>query len=123
MASPLSSENLIVRGPGRTRLTEKGRAVAAVPESVPTLDDYHNMLRTRLRQLKTSKGKSLAMLDLLIENGFQSITTEQIGQAVGVDHTGGYFSNSIGPLSTLGLITRNRGTVEPTEILFPPGLE
>lgn len=37
-------------------------------------------------------------------------------------NTGGYFSNSIGPLATLGLIERSRGTIRPTPIMFPEQL-
>jgi len=40
----------------------------------------------------------------------------------GIDPAGGHFSNSIGPLGTLGLITRTGGVVFPTELLFPESL-
>lgn len=38
------------------------------------------------------------------------------------DHTGGYFSNIIGPLSSMGLIERRHGTVRTTSLLFPEAL-
>jgi len=72
---------------------------------------------------KAPGGKTVDMLSALIERNGEAMTAEELGQAVSIDHTGGYFSNMIGPLSTLGLIRRAQGRIEPTEIVFPPGLE
>jgi uncharacterized protein len=119
---PLSSGGLIVRGDGVLSLTDAGRALANQPESVGTLAEYHDVLRRRVRRMKSAGGKTIEILDTVIAGGGESLTTEQIGQAVGVDHTGGHFSNSIGPLGTAGLIVRRSGLVTPTDVLFPPGL-
>lgn len=121
MAGPLNSAGLIVRGQGATELTTAGRALAVLPDSVASLDEYHDMLRARVRKLKSANGKSVAILDVLIANGVE-MSTQDIGAAIGVDPSGGYFSNSIGPLSTLGLIQRSQGMVRPTQVMFPPGL-
>lgn len=62
------------------------------------------------------------MLDVIIAAGGADLSVEEIGTAVGIDHTGGHFSNMIGPLGTAGLIKRSSGRVSPTEVLFPEGL-
>jgi hypothetical protein len=120
--SPLSAGGLVERGNGVLSLTDAGRALAVQPESVGTLEDYHDILRRRVRQMKSASGKTIEILDTIIAAGGESLTAEQIGQAVGIDHTGGYFSNSIGPLGTAGLIVRRSGLVTPTEVLFPKAL-
>lgn len=49
-------------------------------------------------------------------------TRAMVALLAGIDPNGGHFSNSIGPLSTLGLITRKNGIVTPTPLLFPEAL-
>lgn len=119
---PLSSNGLVVREGGTLRLTDAGRAMAHPIEAAESLDAYHNVLRQRVRKMKSASGKTIEILDVIIAANGESLTTEQIGQAIGIDHTGGYFSNTIGPLSTAGLIKRSAGSVKPTEVLFPEGL-
>ncbi|MEW6212849.1 MAG: DUF87 domain-containing protein [Acidobacteriota bacterium] len=123
VVGPLSSHGLVERGGGVMRLTEKGRARASIPERISTLDEYHDMLRARVRRARSASGRTVEMLDAIIAHGGEAVSAEEIGRAVGIDHTGGHFSNTIGPLSTLGFIERRQGIVRPTEILFPPGLE
>ena len=113
---------LVVRGQGTIALTYAGRALAQPLESGATLEEYHQVLRNRVRRMKSASGKTIDILNTIIEAGGESLTTEAIGQAIGVDHTGGYFSNCIGPLGTVGLVTRRAGEVTPTEVLFPRGL-
>lgn len=122
VVGPLSSAGLVVRLTGKLRLTDAGRARARVPEEVGTLDQYHDVLRARVRRLKNASQRTVDMLDCIIARGGESLTTEEIGLAVGIDPSGGYFGNTIGPLSTVGLIERERGVVRPTAILFPEGL-
>jgi len=122
VVGPLTSTGLVERGQGTLALTEAGRAVANAPERIASLADYHEMLRGRVRRARSAGSKTVEIMNALIDAGGDSLTGEQIGQAVGIDPTGGYFSNVIGPLSTLGIITRARGLVTPTDILFPPGL-
>lgn len=123
MVGPLSANGLIDRGNGVMSLTDAGRKIAQVPDNISTLGDYHAMLCERVRKLKSAGGKTVEILEVIIAQGPDGeITTEEIGQLVQVDHTGGYFSNMIGPLGGLGLIERDRGIVRPTEILFPLGL-
>lgn len=124
VVGPLSSSGLITRNNGVMALTESGRAVAKIPDSVGTLSDYHEVLRQRIRRCRNANGKTVAILNVILDlNGAQQIDCAFIGDKAGIDHTGGHFSNTIGPLSTIGLITRSAGVVYPNnEILFPPGL-
>jgi hypothetical protein len=122
VAGPLSSTGLIERGMGTTRLTDAGRQVATVPQHTTSLAEYHDMMRERVRRHRSSNGKTIAILDVVIDAGGRDVTNAEIGDAAAIDTTGGYFSNSIGPLSTIGLIERRAGVVRPTELLFPPGL-
>jgi len=115
---PLSTGGLIIRGGGTLSLTDSGRAAANTPEW-SSLADYHAALRECVDR---KSGAAARIFDYLVETGNHPTTSEAIGTAVGIDHTGGHFSNSIGPLGTLGLIRRRAGTVEPTDILFPEGL-
>ncbi len=120
---PLSTTGLIERGDGSMQLTDAGRAVANAPANPPTMADYHNMLRERVRRAKSAGGKTVEMLNAMLAQGGDELTVEEMGEAVGIDHTGGHFSNMIGPLGTLGLVERNRGTIRPTDLLFPEGLQ
>lgn len=122
VAGPLVSAGLIVRRGGTIELTDAGRSIAEVPERVHSLSEYHDMIRSRVRKVKAATGKTIAILDAVIEQGGEEITIAAIGEAVGIDTTGGYFSNCIGPLSSLKLIERRSGIVTPTKLLFPEGL-
>jgi hypothetical protein len=119
---PLSSGGLIERGDGVIRLTDAGRAVAKLPARLNTLEEYHEMLRSRVRKARSATGKTVDVLDAIIAGGGAELSSEDVGAAVGIDHTGGHFSNTIGPLGTLGLIERKNGKVRPTELLFPEGV-
>jgi hypothetical protein len=119
---PLSSGGLIERDDGVIRLTEAGRAVAKLPARLHTLEEYHDMLRNRVRKARSATGKTVEVLDAIIAGGGAELSSEEVGAAVGIDHTGGHFSNTIGPLGTLGLIERKNGKVKPTNLLFPEGV-
>lgn len=119
---PLSSAGLIERGSGTVKLTEAGRAIASPIDAPSSLDEYHDVLRARIRKMKSAGGRTIDLLNAIIAAEGVQLTTEEIGKAIGIDHTGGHFSNTIGPLSTAGLITRRDGVVTPTVVLFPEGL-
>lgn len=122
VVGPLSSGGLVIRGDGKMRLTEGGRARANVPARVATLGEYHAVLRGRVLKAKSASKRTVDILDVIISCGGERVTNEYIGQEVGIDHTGGHYSNTIGPLSTLGLIKREGGVVYPTNVLFPEAL-
>ncbi len=122
MVGPLVTNGLIIRSGGKLQLTEEGKRAATPMRSTPTLAAYHDMLREKVKGLKSSNGKTLAILDVMISARGGSRPAREIGELVSIDHTGGYFSNSIGPLATLKLIKRESGVVWPTPLLFPEGL-
>lgn len=119
---PLSTSGLVERGDGRMSLTDAGRSLARPIEAADSLDGYHDVLRHRIRKMKSAGGKTIEMLNVIIAAGGADLSVEEIGTAVGIDHTGGHFSNMIGPLGTAGLIKRSSGKVTPTDVLFPEGL-
>lgn len=119
---PLSSQGLVVRERGQIQLTDTGRQYASVIDAPASLSDYHEVLCNRVRKMKSASGRTIDVLRTIIAAGGDALTNEQIGSAIGIDHTGGHFSNTVGPLSTAGLITRGNRMVRPTEVLFPEGL-
>jgi hypothetical protein len=122
VVGPLSAGGLIERGVGTLRLTDVGRAVASPTPGISSLTDYHDMLRQRVRQTRNANGKTVDILNALIRRNGEDMTNEEIGTEVGIDTTGGYYSNSIGPLGTLGLVERRAGVVRPTPLIFPANL-
>lgn len=122
VVGPLSTAGLIIRDAGRMRFTDVGRALARIPDRVATLDEYHDVLRARVLKARQASKRTVDILNVVIDHTGEPVSNEEIGREVGIDHTGGHFSNTIGPLSTLGLIRRSGGLVYPTEILFPEGL-
>ena len=114
---PLSTQGIIERNNGVMTLTDVGRGYAEWPECAGSLREYQNGIISVIK-----KKRSADMLREIIKAGNRKQTTEQIGKATGIDPAGGHFSNTIGPLSTMGLIQRSGGTVTPTELLFPRGL-
>lgn len=114
---PLSSRGLIERTDGRISLTAAGEPYAVAPDTPPTLRDYHAAIRDMLRT-----GAQQRVFDAIAERGSEAATVEEIGKAANIDPTGGHFQNSIGPLVTLGVVTRSKGMVQPTDVMFPPEL-
>jgi hypothetical protein len=122
VVGPLSSGGYVERGNGTLKLTDAGRSIAQPIDDPGTLKDYHDVLRQRVRKMKSAGGKTIEILDYIISAGGEPVTNEQIGEACSIDHTGGHFSNMIGPLGTAGLIERSKGVITPTAVLFPEGL-
>ncbi len=114
---PLSMNGLIERNAGTMSLTEVGSHLADHPDDILSLDEYHASIRNLLKT-----GAQRSIFDAIVDAGWDSITVEQIGEATGINHSGGHFSNSIGPLSTLGLIERRSGIVTPTRLMYPEAL-
>lgn len=119
---PLSRHGLIERTQGEFSLTPAGAAIAEPPEQVATLAEYHDVLRRRVQSSKRGSGATVRILDALLAGGGQAMSIEEIGERAGIVTPSGHFRNSIGPLSTMGFIKRNRGVVTPSEMLFPGGL-
>ena len=115
---PLGTRGLIENVGDGVKLTEAGTELANLPPVTPTLAEYHNLLRSVIRN-----GATRRILDVIIEAGYDALTVELIGEKTGINAGGGHFSNSIGPLSTLGLIERRAGVVHTTKLLFPEDLK
>lgn len=116
---PLSSGGLITRNNGRVSLTDAGRAMAE-DTGRPSMSEYHDVLRNRLE--KRASKRSVDMLNVIIEGGGRTITLDEIAERVGMNEHGGHFSNTIGPISSLGFVTRQNRQVTPTDLLFPSTL-
>lgn len=102
---------------GGVELTDAGRDLVDTTADFPTLADYHARIRSVL-----ATGAQERIFDAIVAGAGESMTVQEIGEATGIDPSGGHFSNSIGPLSTLGLVDRRGGQVTPTDLLFPDKL-
>lgn len=113
---PLSRLGFIERRDGLIILLPDGERVVQLPEGEKTLESYHEMIRGILK-----KGPVVKIFDAIACSKGLQVPTEVVHERSGIGE-GGHFKNSIGPLSTLGLITRSNGQVIPTDLMFPPGL-
>jgi len=117
--SELRGNALIVDLPGkRTMLTDAGRDVADAANTPPTLDKLHDIWRSKLG------GTAAKMLTVIIEAYPDSVMKNEIGEAVGIDHTTGTFRNYLSEMRGPGIIedVSRGGPVVATELLFPEGL-
>jgi len=117
---PLATNKLIsYPRPGHISLEPSGRALAECAAESVELGQYHKRI---VGMVKT--GPSRRMLEAMIEVGpGRSITREDLGARTGINPEGGHFTNTLGPLKTLGLLASpESGLVAATELLFPPAL-
>lgn len=114
---PLATGGYVDRTSGHFSLTAAGWKLASLPEGVTSLEGYHTLIRTVIK-----KGPTIRMFDAITAHGTEPLSRDELGAAAGVNPAGGYFDNSIGPLSTLGLIERRAGQIIPTDLMFPEGL-
>lgn len=114
---PLSTNGYVEASGGNLKLTELGRQNASFPDKAPTLEEYHKSIKEVLKVNSQRR-----VVEAILEANGEPISVEDIGQAANINPAGGYFSNTVGPLSTLGLIERRDGIVHPTELLFPKNL-
>lgn len=119
VTGPLSTQGLIERSHSTMRLTEKGHQLCNPISTIRSLDEYHDAIRRRVQRMKKANGATLRILNAIIDYGGEEIEASEVGSAASLDHKTGHFSNSIGPLSTLGFIERRGGFVIPTDLLFP----
>lgn len=115
---PLITGGMLENADGGVRLTDAGRGVApSPPEGERSLEAYHAGIREIL-----ATGAQRTLFDAIVGNRGVELSVAFLGESTGINPAGGHFSNSIGPLGTLGLIERRQGVVFPTELLFPKGL-
>jgi len=114
--SRMSTAGLIQRDRGTLAATEAGQAAANPVEQPGTLRTLHEHVRANL------DGPLTKFLDVLTKNGPREILAADLATAAGYTPSSGTTDTYLSRLSTLGLITRSRGVVIPTEVLFPRGL-
>lgn len=118
VVGPLAADRKIDRRSGFLTLEAPGEPEAQDLQ-IRSLSDYHQHIKSQVKDRP-----SLKILDVLIEGGRGAeFTRKQIGEAAGVNPSGGYFDNCMAPLSRLGLVERRAGVVSGTDVLFPRGLE
>lgn len=99
---------------GALALTDAGRRVATYPEKPPTLADLH------ASWLSIVSGIQQRILKAVIDAHPEALSRQALAATVGASEDGGYFTNSIGALRTLGAIDYPRkGWVVATEAVFP----
>lgn len=103
---------------GHVALTDEGRAAAGEFDPPSSLRDLHDRVRQHL------SGLSERIFDAVIELGpGGSISREDLGAQINASFAGGYGSNTLGALRTAGIVEYpSNGTVGPSDLLFPPGL-
>lgn len=105
--------------PGRYTLMPIGAEIASAAGAPRTLSELHE------RWLATVDRQSKARGDILryvIDQNSATITAERLAKDLGKSHTTGTFKQDVRTLSKLNLISRERGVIEATDVLFPPGL-
>jgi hypothetical protein len=110
------SAGLIVRDRGIVQLTPDGHKHAERPQRRPTLQALHEQLRGVL------DGPCGKVLDAVIARHGRPAPADEIAKDAGYSPGTGTMNTYFGRMTSLGLITRNRGVVAPTEVVFPPAL-
>lgn len=104
---------------GLLELLETGKALAAVPEEAPTLEDVHQAWR----DCPAFQPAHVKLLDAVIEAYPGAVTRDELAQAAQVSVNSSSFTNNVSRLSSMGLVEYpDKGHVQATELLFPKGL-
>ena len=105
---------------GLVTLTEAGRALVAKPEAPPSLSDLHRAWR----ECPALRPAHVKLLDAVITQYPDSMTREELAEAVGVSAKSSSFGNDVSRLSAMRLIRYPApGVVQGGPLLFPNGLE
>lgn len=114
--SGLSTAGLIARASRRVTLTPEGQQHAEPPVQPPGLVDLHE----RIRGILDGPGRKIFdAVVTRVEGGQDAIAAGDIAADAGYEPTGGSFGTYLSRLSTLGLIRRQKGMIEPTEVMWP----
>ncbi len=98
---------------GSVDLTPAGRALAAVPERPPSIEELHREI-----QAKVSRSQ-WAILAVLIELYPESVTKDELAERAGQRPSSGGYFNNLGTLRTLGLLDYpSPGRVVALPVLF-----
>jgi hypothetical protein len=117
--SECRSRGLIEKGGrGVVTLTDQGKAETFhIGKSAPkTLQGLHDRIRELL------EGGPRKLFDSLVSHQGRPIEANTLGHMAGYQ-PGGTLDRYLSELSSLGLITRAKGLVSPTEVVYPKGLK
>ncbi len=103
---------------GYVALTDAGRAAGGAIDPPIDLDDLHARVRSHLN------GLGERIFDAVVALGKGgSVTRDELGDVTGATYSGGYGSNTLGALHTAGIVRYpTKGSVGPSDLLFPEGL-
>jgi hypothetical protein len=102
---------------GALELTEAGMALASDYEAPRTRAELHDRWLGKLPKIQSE------ILCALIEHYPEEFTREEIASYIGKEPDGGYFTNNVSALRSLGLVEYPQaGVLRATELLFPEGL-
>lgn len=107
---------LITRASGIVTLTDAGRRKANRPQRHATLQELH------ARVLEILDGPGQRLIQAVIDRRGQTTPADEIARAADYSPGTGTINTYFGNLTRLGLITRERGQVRATAVLFPEGL-
>lgn len=97
-------------------LTDHGRAMAAWPENITSLERYHDQLKSVM------DGPTAKIFEALREAGASS-TREELATATGYSNPrSSGFRNPLYRLSSMGVVSFKGEAVNPTELMYPPAL-
>jgi hypothetical protein len=100
--------------PSHITLTDEARKDARYPKKPPTLRDLHDSW------LALVSGLQQRVLEVLIERYPEALSRQDLAEAVGTAAGGGYFTNTLGALRTLGAVEYPQsGQVRASGLLFP----
>ena len=104
-------------GNGLVSLTSKGSGYASLPDAPQNLNDLHQRWFTKLPKAQRT------LLEVLIRFYPQKMLRTALAHQAELDANGGYFSNSLGALRSLGLVEYPAsGHVRASNLLFPGGI-
>lgn len=110
MMGSLGTENLIMSAQGNVELTEEGRKVAPAPP------DYRTMQEA---WLAITSGLERRILEVMIEAHPAPLTRVEVATRTGTTADAGYFKNTMGRLSTMGVLTSQKGVVTLSRHVMP----
>lgn len=102
---------------GHVALTSAGRALAQ-GEIFTSVEKLHQ------KWLSLAKGGAQEkIIRTLIDHYPAALTREELGELTGYESAGGYFTNMLGALRTMGAVEYpSSGEVVASDLLFPEGL-
>lgn len=108
----LRTKGMVEYRGNRISLTEIGKQIAEVPDTILTTDELHNKI------LSILPGPEKKLMEVLLSCYPEEISNEDLAERSGYQVGGGAFNNPRGRLRTLGLIEYKSGMVRARDFLF-----